>query len=296
MSAVERALGTAAYLSDIRIWAPEMKVAARRWLANFTQDDDKIFASALLDSFIYYSDDLVDELFVACFEALAAEVIDGAQTYERQKDDWQRFRDLILITHPTGEMPNVTDSGYTFDRRARQLLGIDQSHILEPEGVTEALLRQPKRTVVFVDDFAGSGDQFVKTWQRAYTTALGTTSFVDLAAKGISEFFYCPLVSTETGREYIESRCLGLKMRPTHILPREYSAIDPSSLLWPDALRPGARDFIDRVSAIAGVPAGARYGYADLALAVAFEHGVPDATLPILHWEGSGWTPLVKRR
>ena len=37
------------------------------------------------------------------------------------------------------------------------------------------------------------------------------------------------------------------------------------------------------------------YGFHDLGLTIAFEHSVPDATLPIFWADGSNWKPLYRR-
>lgn len=289
-------LAGSVFLSDIRVWDAELKTAARRWLGNFTETE-KDYAAALLDAFVFFSDELVDRLFVAAFDVLAAEVTEQVATYSDKKDRWQSFMDQVLITHPTGEMPNVTDSGYAFDRRARQRLGISQAHILEPQQVIGQLMSGPPRPVVFVDDFVGSGDQFCKTWQREYKTAKSIASFATLTSQApAGSFYYCPLLCTQHGLSVIDANCPGLQVRPTHLLPSEYSANHPASLLWPEALRAESVRFVDDSSERAGISAAKRWGYANLALALAFQHGVPDATLPILWWEDNGWIPLVRRR
>ncbi len=48
---------------------------------------------------------------------------------------------------------------------------------------------------------------------------------------------------------------------------------------------------------IAGNVQWLRYGYHEQGLLLAFDHSVPDATLPIFWSPGKyGWTPLVARR
>lgn len=259
-------------------------------------DTEQSHAAAVLDSFVFFPSQLIDRLFVAAFDALAVEVTATAPTYADKKVEWQRFLDTVLVTHPTGEMPNVTDSGYAFDRRARQKLQIPQEHIVEPAEAVERLARGSTTPVVFVDDFVGSGDQFVKTWRRVYQTPAGTHAFASLASNGAGLFYYCPLICTAQGLRTIQAACRGLAVRPTHVLPPEYSANHPASLVWPAPLRPSATAFIEGASRRAGVPEHHIWGYTNLALLLAFEHGVPDATLPLMWWEENGWVPLVRLR
>ena len=264
-------------------------------MTNFPPEEEAL-AATLLEAFVYFSHELVDRLFIGAFDALAEEVTAAQTSYLDKKLVWKNFAGDVLITHPTGEMPNVTDSGYAFDRRARQLVRIPQEHILEPESVIETIVRSGPRPVLLVDDFVGSGDQFRKTWHRSYQIGSTNTSLADLAARADAEaFFYCPLICTELGKLVIDQSCSGARLRPTHLLPTAYSANDASSLVWPESMRTDGQEFVRRASARAGIPPAQQWGYSDLALALAFEHGVPDATLPLLWWEENDWIPLVRR-
>lgn len=82
-------------------------------------------------------------------------------------------------------------------------------------------------------------------------------------------------------------------LSPAHFLSDRYSALSDESIVWPDHLRPTAYDFLQNASNRAGIISWA--GYQDQALTLAFEHGIPDATLPIYYHEENGWTPLIKR-
>lgn len=286
----------AGFLSDIRVWSPDMKTSARRWLGNF-KDDEQDHAAALLEAFIFLSDELVDRLFLAAFDSLAVEVTPQVQDYEARATAWVSFLDQVLVSHPTGEMPNATDSGYAFDRKARQRLQIPEAHIMAPDQlVATAAAKLPQVPVVFVDDFVGSGDQFTKTWHRKYATSSGPLSLDDLAGASPGAYFYCPLVCTSAGLAVIEANCPGVRVRPTHLLPEAYSVVHPASLVWPDNLRTSSRAFLDAVNSRAGISSSRMLGYKDLALTLAFEHGVPDATLPLFYWEENGWVPLVRLR
>jgi hypothetical protein len=125
-------------------------------------------------------------------------------------------------------------------------------------------------------------------------------SFEKLAALARHRFFYCPLLCTELGMRRIGAECPGATLAPAHVVPPRYSAFAPDSVVWPAQLLLEGSAFIERYSAVAGVPdqPGAVddwRGFAGLGLTVAFSHSVPDATLPIFYWEKNGWTPLIRR-
>jgi hypothetical protein len=214
---------------------------------------------------------------------------------------WRQFVDSVIVTYVTGEEPSVTDSGFTFARKARKVLRIPESRVLSPLDTLRELLKT-RRPVVFVDDFVGSGNQFVDTWHREYRL-FGSTSlaFSHLAGLPGFSFAYCPLVCTDGGARQLSTRCAGLTLRPAHLLPAVYSAIHPQSIVWPPNLLQSGPEFVKAVSARIGIPdsGGAVVndwqGFHCLGLSLAFYDSVPDATLPIFYWEENGWNPLIKK-
>ena len=85
--------------------------------------------------------------------------------------------------------------------------------------------------------------------------------------------------------------------RIVHLQPEteeDFSALSSNSRFWTPDLLQHAPDFLEKVSARAGVGNGWR-GFHDLGLGIAFEHGIPDATLPIYYHESTNWQPLMRR-
>ena len=289
-------LGKCDYFASLHLWPLQSEVNPRRWLENF-QDSELEHAVHLLNSFMYFSDELVVELLKAAFQSLSKFVVRASQPYIQADSQWRQFRKKLVVTYVTGEKPSETDSGYIFARLARQVLGIPEKRIMSPDRVLEMLVSQGPRPVVFVDDFVGSGDQCVKTWYREVTLPSGTTtSFEKYSAVTGSRFFYCPLVCAEQGRQEVISRCPLLVLSPAHFLSTRYSVLASDSLVWPERLRSSAIDFLRAVSRRAGIAESRWAGYKSLGLTLAFEHGVPNATLPVFYHEEGGWYPLVRGR
>lgn len=287
-----------AYYSRIRLWAGiPANIKTRAWLDNF-EAVERPYALALLDSFLYFNTDLTDKLFTTAFHSLAAHVCSTTGVYAARKSEWLNFRSEVLITHPTGERPNATDSGYLFDRKARQLLSLPESRIAPPEDVLTWLVLKGSRPVVFVDDFAGSGDQFIKTWQRVYQLPTGdNTSFAEQAKLGrVDRVYYSPAVCTEYAAARIRSVSGKVTLNAGHVLPSDYGAAHPETVLFPAEMRAEAVDVIRQASERAGVHRDDCLGYHDLGLALAFEHSVPDASLPIFWTSTANWTALMRRR
>ncbi len=283
------------YFVDVQLWPLQSKMDPERWLSNF-RDSEMDHAVHLLGAFLYYSHALVEELFKAAFQKLSSRIGCSDKPYEQSQAHWNQFRRNIIVTYVTGKRPSETDSGYIFARLARQALGIPENQIMSPIHALEALISDSPRPVIFVDDFVGSGDQCISTWHREMKLSDGTvTSFAKCSAAISTSFFYCPVVCTETGRQKIARLCSQLQLCPAHCLPNRYSVISENSIVWPERLRASAHDFLLTTSRRAGIARGRWAGYRNLGLALAFEHCVPNATLPLFYHEQNGWHPLVRR-
>lgn len=285
------------FFLEVQLWPLHNKLDPERWLSNFTTLEMN-HAVHLLHAFMYFSQLLMDQMFSAAFQKISQAVRRANEPFLSTQAAWRSFVDNAIITHVTGETPRETDSGFHFSRMGRQVLDIHENRILSPEGTLEELLDGGPRPVVFVDDFVGSGNQFVATWKRVVQLKGSIPmSFENLASvvRG-SEFIYCPLVCTDLGRQEISRQCPGVRLKPVHFLSRKYSALAPDSFIWPDNLRDSAVAFLGAASKRAGIPDYEWKGFNELGLAIAFENSVPDATLPLFYWNENGWKPLVERK
>jgi hypothetical protein len=284
------------FLVESQLWPLQRNLNYSGWLSNFTEEE-KSFAERLLMNFMYYSNDLTKHLFRFAFNKLSAAICDFRESDEVMHEQWREFLQNVAVTHVTGEDPSPTDSGYHFARLSRQFLGLDASQILTNEQAVEKIYFGDCKTIVFVDDFVGSGNQFCDTWDRTLTIASDTHySFKRIAEEGKQSFraFYCPIFCTWKGRAKIRHSAPNVQIVPAHELDQSYSALSPSSRFWAGDLIQRAPTFLENVSKRAGLDDGWR-GFHDLALGIAFEHGIPDATLPIYYHESSSWQPLMRR-
>ena len=270
------------YFSDIGIWPRKTDLNPELWLSNFQQDEER-HALYLLNSFMYYSTDLVNQIFSTSIRTIGR-LMTG--------DQWKEFLNTVLVTLVTGETPSVTDSGYVFTRKARAL-GIPENRIMSHEQVFRKIQGGFNRAVVFVDDFVGSGNQFITTWNR--TPPNRFESFKALATGSQANFYYCPAFCTQLGLNRIRSACPEVTVNPGILIPDNYGALAPDSIVWPSQLRSTAEDFLHSASTRAGIPEEDWRGFAYLSLTIAFEDSVPDATLPVMYWEENGWHPLMRR-
>ena len=284
------------FLVDIHLWPLRTRLDPYAWIENFT-DTERPYALNILNVFLYFVGDLIDAMFRAAVHSLCPELTAKATSLAEARAIWHMFLSTVRVTYVQGERPRPTDSGILFARKARQVLGIQEDHITDPGHALASLFNCPSTPVVFVDDFVGSGNQMISTWTRRYDTNSGyETSFADTSHN--SYVVYVPLVATQVGIEALSRECPNLRVCPAHSIDGHYSLVSPDSVLWPDQLRKLAPEVLYNASRRAGIVDGCEFGWKgfhDLALAIAFEHSVPDATLPLIFWDRSGWRPLIRR-
>ncbi|WP_146208101.1 hypothetical protein [Azospirillum sp. TSH64] len=274
---------------DAQVWPLTHQLNPIAWLSNFSENETD-YALCLLNSFVYYSEAMVNKMLRAAYQDLLIAEFGHAGT--QATAILSHFDKRMCITHVTGELPNATDSGHLFARKARQVLGVPESKILYPQQAIAKLACHDVDYIIFVDDFLGSGKQFSNTWTRPYNVGMDL-SFELFSERSGAKFYYIPLVATEDGIENLNELCPHVKICSANVLPSRYSVFDQNTIIWPEYLKDGASNFVKTASERAGYGNGE--GFAGFGFQIAFSHGVPDATLPLFWSEENGWKPLIRR-
>jgi hypothetical protein len=283
-------------LVDFSVW-PRRKIDYRTWLDNFDRADRPI-AVHMLSRFTFFSHELVDQLFRSAFQNLSNVVIPPSTSATVRRDLWTRFTDEAIIVPLMGEEPNVSDSGFGFARKARQLLGIAEERLLQPAQAVALIASGGTSPVVFVDDFVGSGDQFLKTWRHIHDGPAGPASFAALS-NGFTAC-YCNVLTTEYGRSRIRAYAPSVAIASGNIIPRDHNFAAWGSAMWPKGLAVAGAKLAKRIGAKLGYTKNDGSlrdwrGFHRLALGIAMEDSVPDANLPLFFEDAAGWRPLVRR-
>lgn len=289
-------LGRCEALKAASFWCPEPVIRPRAWLGNFARED-QAFASLLLDKFQFYSARLTDELLRAAFHSIGDGLPKGPAAPAR--DGLVKSLAGAVFTPVRGEKPNPTDSGYLLCRKARQLLRVPENRVVE----TRDALCHAKTggTVVFLDDFVGSGDQFITTWRKDLVNF--GASFQDIQRASNFTAIYVTLISTDFGLQNIYREAPSVAVCLTHIVepkstvfealgkePAVLNRLEAFLEKYAPRLRPDEQWMAENLEYL-------KYGYKKRGLLLGFEHSVPDATLPIFWAKGTNsWEPLVERK
>lgn len=279
------------FLSRIQVWPKERHVHVERWVDNFNSDEDREVAHALLDSFVHINEDHRVAALRSTLRTLSSR-----EEFARADDRrvaWGTFIDQAVASIPLSHAGDGAASGYQYLRTARSL-GLQRC--LDSEHLVGELLKSPQpRPVIFMDDIAGTGRQFVSNWDRSYTTQSGKSSLKKLFSKGRFDLVYfIPIIATERAKNFIESET-GVPVLPTYLLGEDYFASSPNSRLVPPALRSRLVDVATRYASLTGEDDEGPLGYKSQGLAVSFKDGAPNNTLPILRptQPSDDWKPLI---
>ncbi len=285
------------FLGQTSFWEHQPALDPKRWLGNFVEKELP-FARQLLNSFVFVSDQSTRRLLRHAISQLSRFVLgDECDSFVYEKSRYQEVLLRSVVTSPTGEVPNISDSGALFTRLVRQELDFPQANLKDNAGTVKLILESGLRSVIFVDDFVGSGNQFVETIHREieiddekFTFFQCLERFPDL------NLYYIPIYSTEFGSKRIREKCGRVILSPVFLLDDTHSVMNPKSYIWDEMYsKEEIFEFVVTASRRAGIPDDQIMGFCGLSLGMAFQHCVPDATLPLFYHNSENWKPLKKR-
>jgi len=275
------------------VWAGIEPHRLDLWIRNFDTAEGRYFAARLLDSLIYRSDKQTVSLMKQMFHRALPDLsrsqglsinLQSAYTDLQQTSFDPGLRLVPVI--PPGESP--TKSGPLIGRMLRRQLNFKDSWIVPPDQVSSHLSKI--KTFVFVDDFLGTGLQF--------SQFLSQTGLDNLLSKG--SFIYAPLAAHIEGIKHLNRTHSKLFVETVEALGDEHAFFHDVARNFPDEVNSTetARDFYYNLMHQKDIEISGpnRRGFGHFELAYAFEHAVPDNSLPILWWgHSSKWQPLFKR-
>lgn len=280
------------FYQDIRLWPKDSDFDYEGWLDNFNNDEQKI-ALAILDFFIFYPDDIIDQLFRT--------VVGRAGYFFRKYDgSWcnASFSNNCWYSFIPGEDPNVSDSGYIYTRKVREVLGVPQDRLKTFGQILELLDNATEpQNVILTDDFVGTGNQCDTAWNEQLYEDFDKPLKKVVEEKG-HRVIYVPLIVNERGKYRISGYCKGLGLEYAYELGTEWNLFLPNCPCWSGdsgLFREGI-SLIKEKSLSIGIQDDnsecSVKGLCGQGLALGFSHGIPDAC-PGLFFKGAeNWVPL----
>lgn len=288
---VESVIATGKQLIERGFWEiPESRLDS--WCRQFCGPEEQFFAACLLDQTIFRSRLQFESALRTLFRSnLSGAVFPGqndlclAEAVQGRSDPKIRLIPVICESDPP------TKSGPLVMRRLQRILRLNSKWMCWPWQAPKEIDEKAISTIIFVDDFLGSGRQFENFFQQ-----WGFDKQIDSGVRHI----YTPVVAHQTGLDYLAKALPSVTVACVEKLGASHRFFNERT--W-DHLGQGqvtADDaknwYLDFATKRKVAPRSVSpLGYGELELAFGFSHATPNNSLPIL-WHSSGdWYPLLER-
>lgn len=280
-------------LIGYQLWSGLQRPRLDAWINNFHTDEERYFAARVLDALIYRSDDQTIALIRQLFSRVVPDYsrihgLSGTlqRIYTSLRDPNVDPRIRLVPVIPPNSPP--TKSGPVIARHLKRALRFSERWIIYPDRVASELGNV--EAFVFVDDFLGTGDQFSR-----FLAGTGLDAYVST-----STFVYACLAGHLEGIETLRRGYPQLHIATVECLDDSHAIFHPNAGSFPDEVNSAesARDFYYELltSRRINIVGPDRRGFGHLEIVYAFEHSVPDNSLPILWWDKSTqWRRLFDR-
>lgn len=231
-----------------------------RWMNQF-DEDHWVLAGSLLRATKYYG--------ASNIRAMTRELCLGiVKQFQNVKRSEIAF---VSIGEPGSSSEIIIRSlrGVKAANRSRKLRMADLANV-NPDEVS---------VIVFIDDFSGTGNQLREWWDTVEMLVAPIGAIVVVAL----------LVMNYKAQGKIESfadECVWV-----HFLEKRFDVLSDENEEFTDSDQDVIRNYCKRT----GCRDALLNGKGDCGLLVAFKHGCPNNSLPILWWDNNQWLPLFKR-
>jgi hypothetical protein len=270
------------------IWEGIDLARSRNWYSQFEQRACGLLGACLLDNLVYRSRAQLIALLGAVMtspELLGQNDDDDRQvvsSLRSQRDPGIRLAPVIRL-----DQPPIKSGMYVLRLLAREF-GVRDRWMVWPE----ALDKQPEfHTLLLVDDFCGSGMQFVEF--------LGTHTMQQFfASRADCRVIYLPAAAHEQGLAKIREVVPRVQVLAAEVLNDGHHFFN-GTVLDQYGIKDLKAELLNQHETMCtahgiGGRLGA-FGFQELGLTYGFAHGTPNNTLPILWQDANGWTPLLNR-
>ncbi|ODS79127.1 MAG: hypothetical protein ABS39_03920 [Acidovorax sp. SCN 65-28] len=269
-------------------------IRLNNWLANFVTAEDKYLAGHILNGLTYRSDAMVKSSFQHLMDCELPSLLRGQGNFPfpdlealytalREGDLALPIR-IVAVDGTFEATPGK--SGGVMIRQFKRHLNVSKALLCRPERLGE--LPDTVKVLVFIDDLVGTGKQF-KSFAKHYE--------LEVHAKTRC-LVYCPLLAFDQGLLKLREALPWLQILPVETLDSSHQffrGCAAAPQVWGVDSVNTVQDVRDHVSDLCqrnNIPPHTRHC---LDLVVAFEHAVPNNSLPMLSIKSAQWQPLFDR-
>jgi hypothetical protein len=290
---IDQVFDRARKLVQARVWDEIKEHRLEGWIGCLQNHSAELLGAYLLDNLCFRSRDQFFSMLDALFLDLPA--------YPGMPDRGGRLTDRLRSFPQPGNASSIrlapviglasppTKSGPYILRLAQRRYGIRSEWLVWPH----QLAKEERLTeIIFVDDFCGTGQQFVDFAKSIHLSKLHQE-------RGDTRITYLVAAAHESGIKKIRCELPFVYVKCAEKLGPITSVLDEKCFdrYQIDGFRDLVLEQYARVTAQCGLPTKGKFakGFGELSLAYAFAHATPNNTLPIFWRETDLWTPLLER-
>lgn len=291
----EAVLSRAETLCKAGIWKLD-RTELWSWMQNFEHDEQKYLACHILDSVIYRSKDMMESAYSQYFATelrrrVALAESKGVDTIETWQSRLRLNKDALngkLALSPVKLKMDTGESGSTVTRKLTSNLVSEKLFLPIDEHYWD---KNRGKLLVLVDDFVGSGDQFVE-YSHEIKLDHGSED---------NEILYVPLIAMESGVNRLKSDFPNISIFPIETLQEsdKFFHGEESEKFRGDQINTigDALDCYESIRDGHGYRPDYWRGRDKSEQTVAFEWGCPNQSLGVLYFSKErGWNRLFSKR
>lgn len=240
-----------------------------KWVSQFREDKERIYALKLLNHFRYYDDEATIDLYSQTHKNLLFEF-----------DENPKINEFLFV--PAG---GASSSGASCTYYYRIYNNIHETQTKNPDKLDE-LKSNTYKYIVFIDDFIGTGKQANKFFKES-------VDFEKLKAQGIERFYFLTLTGFDEGIKLIESNHKDIKVIFTEKFDERDKVFSEKSKVFSSEEREEAKEIFKNYGKklCKDMP----LGYGNFSALISFKNKCPNHTLPVIWSDARGWFPIFKR-
>lgn len=291
----ENVLTSTKTLISSGLWKDVNIRSLEKWTEYFEGAEEKILCGLLLDSLTYRSRVQTQALL---FNVLEKSIPQALRNFPLDLD--KSLYETLIAKHPGRDknkikiIPVISDidpptkSGPLVARLYKKEVNVSEKFMDWPWKLKEH--SSDVKLVIFIDDFVGSGDQFLEFLERFFPAG---------EFKDNTQYIYAPLGACKKGIDNILKKAPRIKVCHAELVEAENHFFSGLASRYKE-LGAGCEDSVKLVYENFMKKVGLdrlknKYGYGALELTYAYAHGTPNATLPIFWAANEHYQPVFSR-